>query len=134
MNLVDAYGWMEYFTNGSNADFFGKAIEDIENLYVSPLAIGEVYAFILKEYEKPLALKAVAHMQMANVVDIDLDLCIRAGEIEHQFLLDFDNSMLLAISRKFKAKLFTQYSRFEDFPNVKYIEKKAEVKSFRLFK
>ena len=26
MNLVDSSGWLEYFTDGSNADFFATAL------------------------------------------------------------------------------------------------------------
>lgn len=27
-NLVDSCGWLEYFANGANADFFAPAIEE----------------------------------------------------------------------------------------------------------
>jgi len=29
-NLVDSCGWLEYFANGANADFFAPAIEDTD--------------------------------------------------------------------------------------------------------
>ena len=32
MNVVDSSGWLEYFANGSNADFFAPAITDEPNL------------------------------------------------------------------------------------------------------
>jgi toxin FitB len=28
MNVVDSCGWLEYFADGKNADFFATAIED----------------------------------------------------------------------------------------------------------
>ena len=28
MNVVDSSGWLEYFANGPNADFFALSIED----------------------------------------------------------------------------------------------------------
>jgi hypothetical protein len=33
-NLVDSCGWLEYFTDGANADFFASAVEDTEHLIV----------------------------------------------------------------------------------------------------
>ena len=30
MNVIDSSGWLEYFAEGENADFFAPAIEDTE--------------------------------------------------------------------------------------------------------
>ena len=43
MNLVDSSGWLEYFADGENADFFAPAIEDIDNLIVSTINIYEIF-------------------------------------------------------------------------------------------
>ena len=32
MNVVDSSGWMEYFTEGKNANFFMPPVQDLENL------------------------------------------------------------------------------------------------------
>jgi hypothetical protein len=29
MNIVDSSGWLEYFADGPNADFFGPVIENV---------------------------------------------------------------------------------------------------------
>lgn len=34
MNLVDSSGWLEYFADGPNAEFFAPPIEDAANLIV----------------------------------------------------------------------------------------------------
>jgi len=39
MNLVDSSGWLEYFADGKNAEFFAPPIQDIENLAVSTINI-----------------------------------------------------------------------------------------------
>ena len=39
MNLVDSSGWLEYFADGKNADFFAPPIQDIRNLAVSTINI-----------------------------------------------------------------------------------------------
>jgi len=42
MNLVDSSGWLEYFTNGKNAEYFAPVIENTENLIVSVINLYEV--------------------------------------------------------------------------------------------
>lgn len=43
MNVIDSSGWLEYFADGKNADFFSSAIEDIENLIVPVISLYEVF-------------------------------------------------------------------------------------------
>ena len=43
MNLVDSSGWLEYLTEGRNADFFAPTVEDTEHLMVSTINIYEVF-------------------------------------------------------------------------------------------
>jgi hypothetical protein len=49
MNVVDSSGWLEYFANGPNADFFASAIEDIPNLMVPSISIFEVFKRVLQQ-------------------------------------------------------------------------------------
>ncbi len=43
MNLVDSCGWLEYFADGPNADFFALAIENLAELLVPSLCLFEVF-------------------------------------------------------------------------------------------
>ena len=38
MNVVDSSGWLEFFADGPNADFFATAIENMPELVVHPSA------------------------------------------------------------------------------------------------
>lgn len=38
MNVVDSSGWLEYFANGPNADFFAPAVESTSELIVPALS------------------------------------------------------------------------------------------------
>jgi toxin FitB len=49
MNVVDSSGWLEYFANGPNADFFAPAIEDTEKLIVPSISILEVFKRVLQQ-------------------------------------------------------------------------------------
>ena len=39
MNVVDSSGWLEYFADGPNADFFAPAVEKVAKLVVPPISI-----------------------------------------------------------------------------------------------
>ncbi len=43
MNVVDSLGWLEYYADGPNAEFFADAIEDTEHLIVPVITIYEVF-------------------------------------------------------------------------------------------
>ena len=43
MNLVDSSGWLEYLSNGANADFFAKPLESSSRLIVPSICIFEVF-------------------------------------------------------------------------------------------
>ena len=42
MNVVDSCGWLEYFANGPNADFFAPIIENEKKLIVPHVVVYEV--------------------------------------------------------------------------------------------
>lgn len=57
MNVVDSSGWLEYFANESNADFFAPAIEDTSNLIVPSITIFEVFKRVLQQKGEGKALQ-----------------------------------------------------------------------------
>lgn len=42
MNVLDSSGWLEYFTDGPNADFFAPVIEDSAHLLVPTVCFYEL--------------------------------------------------------------------------------------------
>jgi len=59
MNVVDSSGWLEYFSDESNADFFAPAIEDIQELIVPAISIYEVFKRVYQQRGENEALLAV---------------------------------------------------------------------------
>ena len=47
MNVVDSSGWLEYFSDGANAEFFAAPIENTEELYVPVISLYEVFKRII---------------------------------------------------------------------------------------
>ena len=58
-NLVDSCGWLEYFADGNNADFFSDAIENAEHLIVPSLCIAEVFEVLMREKGEEIALAGI---------------------------------------------------------------------------
>ncbi len=124
MNLVDSSGWLEYFADGPNAKFFGPAIEELGKLMVSSLNILEVFKRLLQQRGETDALKAVAHMQQGQVVDLNASLALRAARISFDLQLPLADSVILATARAYKAHLWTQDADFEGLEGVKYVARR----------
>lgn len=124
MNLVDSCGWLEYFADGLNADFFAPVIVDIENILVPTVCIYEVFKRILQQKDEGSALKAVAAMQQGHVVDLSMSIALNAAKLGHEFRLPLADSIILATAQHFNADIWTVDSDFQNIEGVKYIERK----------
>ena len=62
MNVVDSCGWLEYFADGANAEFFAPAIVNTSELLVPALSLYEVFKRVLQQRGESDALQAVAVM------------------------------------------------------------------------
>ena len=123
MNLVDSSGWLEYFTNGKNADFFAAAIEDTEHSIVSTINLYEVFTKILQQGDENSALQAIALMQQGKVVDVDSSISLLSAKQSIDLKLPMADSIILTTAHVFSATLWTQDSNFTDIPGIKYIQK-----------
>jgi len=128
VNVVDSSGWIEYFTEGPNTGFFAGAIENVEELIVPTLAIYEVFKWVSRERGETQALKAIAHMQLGEVVDLDSRLAIHSARLSLQAKLPMADSIVYATARASEATLWTQDDDFKGLEDVKYIAKKKGVK------
>ena len=123
MNLVDSSGWLEYFADDTNSDFFMPAIEDTEKLIVSTINIYEVFKRILQQRDENEAIQAASVMQQARIVDVTAAISLLAARISHEIKLPMADSLILATAKSMNATLWTQDSDFSEIPDVKYIKK-----------
>jgi predicted nucleic acid-binding protein len=123
VNVVDSSGWLEYFADGPNADFFASGIETVPELVVPSISIYEVFKRVLQQRGEGEALQAVAVMQQGLVVDLDASLALRAARISVNSGLPMADSVILATARAHNATLWTQASDFASMEDVRYIEK-----------
>lgn len=123
MNLVDSSGWLEYFGNSKNADYFAPAIEETNNLIVSTINIYEVFKKILKERDENSALQAIALMYQGTVKDVDSTISLLAAKQSYEFKLPMADSLILATAKLNNATLWTQDSDFRNIEGVNYKSK-----------
>ena len=124
MNVMDSSGWLEYFGEGKNANFFAPAIEKVDQLIVPTICMYEVFkrmSILLDEQE---ALRAVGVMSLGQVIELDRQLSLNAAKISRELKLALADSVILATARANNATLWTQDEHFKGLEDVKYIEKK----------
>ncbi len=124
MNVVDSSGWLEYFANGPNAEFFAGPIEDVGRLLVPTICVLEVFRRVLQQRNEDAALEAVALTLQGTLVDLDLDIAMIAGRLGVGLKLPLADSVVLATARAHRAVVWTQDADFDGLPGVKFARKK----------
>ncbi len=123
MNVVDSCGWLEYFADGQNADFFAPIIEHTSLLIVPAVSLFEVFKRVLQQRGETEALRAVALMQQGRVIALDEVLALSAAKLSFELKLPMADSMILASARAHAAILWTQDDDFAGIQGVQYIKK-----------
>lgn len=123
MNVVDSSGWLEYFADGPNANFFAPAIENVRELIIPSISLYEVFKRILQQRSEDEALQAVAIMQQGQVVDLDVTLALSAAKTSTELKIPMADSIILVTARAYDATVWTQDEDFKGIDGVQYIKK-----------
>ncbi len=124
MNVVDSSGWLEYFADGPNADFFASAIEDTSALIVPSISLFEVFKRVLQQRDESEALQVVAVMARGKVVELSTRIALDAAKISADLGLPMADSIILATVLAYNATVWTQDADFENITGVRYIAKR----------
>ena len=124
MNIVDSSGWIEYFEDGSNADYFSFPIRDVENLLIPVICVYEVFKRMCLKRGEEDALKAAGFMALGMEIELNREVAISAAHLSLELKLAMADSIILATAQAYNATLWTQDEHFEAIPGVKYIAKK----------
>ena len=124
MNLVDSSGWLEYFTNGPNAQQFLAPLKDSKSLVVPSISIFEVFKVVLRERGENEALQAAAAMQKGTVVELSSKLALAAAKLSLEHKIPMADSIILATARANQATLWTQDADFKGMQEVRFFPKK----------
>ena len=120
MNIVDSSGWLEYFSNGPNADHYLPPLQNPADLIVPSITIYEVFKVVLREADENKALQAIAAMQKGTIVDLTPSIAVNAAKLSLHYHLPMADSIILATAKKYECLIWTQDSDFENLPNVNY--------------
>ncbi len=120
LHVVDSSGWLEYFADGPNADFFAAALEEPGGLVVPAVSLYEVFKRVLQQRSEDEALRAAAQMRQGRVVELDAALALSAARLSVEHRLPMADSMILATARQYDATLWTQDADFEGIEGVRY--------------
>ena len=124
MNVVDSSGWLEYFADGPNADYFSVPIEDTESLIVPTINLYEVFKRILQQRDETEALNKIAFMQLGKVIDLSSPTALHAAKISADLKIPMADSIMLASARELDALLWTQDADFKGLKEVNFTERK----------
>jgi len=123
MNVVDSSGWLEYFADGPNADFFAPPIKELEQLLIPTLSLYEVFRRVIQQRGESDALQAIAVMQQGKVIELTSSLAVDSARLALEKGLPIADSIMLATARAYRATLWTQDTDFRDLEGVRFIEK-----------
>ena len=124
-NVVDSSGWLEYFSKGSNVDFFRPVIKDKKNLLVPSVIIYEVCKIIRLRQNEQVAEMTAAAMKQGTTVPLAPELAYAASKLAVQHKLAMADAMIAATAQAFDATIWTQDSDFESLPKVRFKAKKG---------
>lgn len=124
MIIVDSYGWLEWFTDGTLADQYKKYLAAQDNLLVPVIVLYEVYKVLKREVSEEKALLAAGYMKNSQVIPIDDTIAIAAADIALQEKLAMADAIVVAVSRANNCRIITSDVDLKDQANVDYIPKK----------
>lgn len=124
MNIVDTSGWLEYFSDGPNAECFAAPLKRLDDLIVPTITLYEVFKVVRRDRNEDMALQAVALMQQARVIDLTPEIALEAAKISTEQKIPMADSIILATARLYGATVWTQDEDFSGLPDVRFYQKK----------
>ena len=120
MNVVDSCGWLEYFADGPNADFFAPLIENEKKLIVPHVVVYEVTRRLVHLQGEQAAQKALDFLGKGRLVALDAAGLSQAAINAHKHRLAMADAMIWQTAVAQHAKVYTQDADFFDLPHVVY--------------
>lgn len=125
MNVVDSCGWLEYFADGSNANFFAQTLENTESLIVPSLTIFEVCKRVALQRGEAAARQAAEFMAKGQIAELGAGTALAAALYSAKHQLPMADSVILCTAMEHKATLWTQDIDLKGHKGVKYKAKPA---------
>jgi len=125
LHVVDSCGWLEYFANGPNADFFAPIIEAEKKLIVPHVVVFEVTRRLAHQRGAQAARQAMVFLEKGRLMGLDADGLCNAALAAHQHHLTMADALIWQTAVTCGAQVYTQDADFMDLPHVVYQAKPA---------
>lgn len=122
--LIDSFGWIEYFGEGSLAGKYAEYIEKANRReYFTPsIVIYEVYKKIKKEKSEEKALEACAYiLAYTSIVYLTEKIALGAAEISLKRGLSMADAIIKATAELKNAEVITGDRHFKGLENVEFL-------------
>lgn len=125
MYLVDTCGWIEWMTDSPLSKNYSRYMSAPDSLIVPTLVQHELYKWLCREKDQPVALSAIAATQTAVIIQLDTSVALLAADIAREFKLATADAIIYASARQHGATLVTSDAHFAELPHVKYFQKSS---------
>ena len=124
MNLIDSYGWIEYFTDGPLADKYAPYLLNAneKNTVTPSIVVYEVYKRLKKEKGEEVALEASAQIMRTQVIPLDEESALRAADISLGHDLAMADAIVYSTAKTYSAQLVTSDSHLKNLKGTRFIE------------
>ncbi len=120
LHVVDSCGWLEYFADGPNADFFRPLLWDTEHLLVPAICLFEVGRRVLKQSSPDAAQNVYKAMTVPRVVQLEPPDMFAASQVAGRYRLALADAIIWQTAQAHGAALYTQDVDLQGLPGVVY--------------
>ena len=120
MNIADSCGWLEYFGNGANADFFARAIENTQQLIAPHLVVYEVCKRLRQLYGDDGETRGAAFLDKGRLLGRDLTIMHQAAIAIKVHQLAIADAIIWQTAQTHQTRLYTQDIELKGLPGVMF--------------
>lgn len=121
--VVDSSAWIEFFRGAPQARPIRDLLRNPANLVVPSVVVLEVAKWVWRHHGEVAAASRTVVMKQGKIVDLSVDLAMKAVETGFVHRLATADSIIYATALEQKATLWTFDAHFEGLPGVRYFTK-----------
>lgn len=121
MHIVDSCGWLEWFTDGEQAETYEQYLTEVDGILTPVVVLYEVYKILKREVGEEKAILAISYMKRSNIIHLDDTLAIKAADTSLLHGLAMADAMVYATALMHEAPIYTSDADFKGLPLVQWM-------------
>jgi len=122
MILIDSFGWIEFFTDGPQADQYESHLKELSEVITPTIVLYEVYKKVRRERSEEDAFLVAAQMQKTRIVHLTAEIAFSAAELSLNYQLPMADSIIYSTARSEQCPVVTSDPHFEDLEGVVFVK------------